>query len=275
MIPLHQTPLRLREALAFPKDDYISKLKDTFQTKFNKQYAVLTADARNAIYLALKAMKLRPQDEVIIPGYVCQAVRVAIEAICRPVYVDIDRRSFNINPEDIERHITKNAKAILAAHLYGNPCQMDRIIEIAKANNLLGIEDAAQALGGKYQGKMLGSFGDFTIFSFRFSKDITCFRGGALLTNEKIDAELDPNRLLQVIPGLFVTLLALGQISNTPAFIYSGLRSRFLVPYFSHNAAIFSKRRDTLSNYQCYLLYQQLLKIDSIIAKRRQHAACY
>jgi len=275
MIPLHQPPLKLKEALSIPKDDYVSKLKDVFRTKFNKKNVVFTADARNAIYLALRAMGLREQDEVIIPGYITQLMRVVIELVCKPVYVDIDQRTFNIDPDKIERHITNKTRAILVAHLYGNPCNMHKILEIAKINKLLVIEDAAQAFGGRYDKKMLGSFGDFIVFSFKFSKDTTCFRGGALLTDKELDIELKPIIRFKVTPGLFFTLLALKQIKNTPTVVYSLLKRQFLFPYFSRDATKFDIKRETLCNYQCYLLYQQLARIESIVEKRRQNATYY
>ncbi len=274
MIPLHQTPLKLKEALAFPKDDYLSKLKDAFLTKFHKQYTVFTADARNAIYLALQAMRLRAQDEVLVPAYVTQLIKVIVQRVCKPVYVDIDR-TLNIDPEGIRRHITRNTRAILAVHLYGNPCNMEEIVSIARAHNMVIIEDVAQAFGGEYDNKMLGSFGDFTVFSFKFSKDITCSKGGALLSNEPVDLKLKPTSPLQVAPELLATLFALEQIRNTPAVIYSPLKRGFLFPHFSRDATRFKEKQETLCNYQYRLLYQQLADIDSIIDKRRRNAACY
>ncbi|MFC1864230.1 DegT/DnrJ/EryC1/StrS family aminotransferase [Chloroflexota bacterium] len=275
MIPLHTTPLKFKEIFTFPKEDYVVKLKDLIRANFGKEHIVFTADGRNAIYLALKTMNLREEDEILIPAYVCHAVRAVVEAICKPVCVDVDKRTFNIDPQEIEQHITRNTRAILVAHQYGNACLMDKIIDIAKANHLLIIEDAAQALGGKYHGKMIGSFGDFTVFSFRFTKDITSFRGGVLLTNERLAPYLKSVSTIRVFPWLFVTLLALKQIRFAPAFLYSPLKRRILFPFFSQSAAKFNMSTETLSNYQCYLLYQQLTKMNCIIEKRKRNAAHY
>lgn len=275
MIPLHVPPITLKEIMAFPREDYVSKLEDLLRANFNKENAVFTTNGRNAIYLALRTMKLKRDDEVLIPGYACDAIRVAIEPICRPVCVDIDRRTFNINPREIEKHITRKTRAILVAYLYGNPCEIDRIIEIARANNLLIIEDTAQALGGRYQERMLGSFGDFTVFSFRFTKDIALLRGGALLANTEMNADLEPGSSLQAFAGLFLSLTAMGQIKRTPAKVYAPLREYILLPFFKSNASLFNVSNKALSNYQCYLIYKQLGRIKQIIEKRREHARYY
>lgn len=275
MIPLHASTLRLNELFVIPSKDYIAMFKKLLQDSFDKESMVFTTDGRNAIRLALETIGLQKEDEILIPGYACHAVRVAVEPICKPVYVDIDRHTFNINPEEIEKHITKNTRAILVAHLYGNPCNMESIVDMARANNLIIIEDTAQALGGSYKGKVLGSFGDFTVCSFRFTKDISAFRGGALLTNKKLDLYRKPKSSLRVFPWLLITLLAMRQIKLFPAYIYSPLRRHILFPVFSRNAAKFHVSDETLSNYQCYLLYQQFAKMSRIIEKRRENAAYY
>lgn len=275
MIPLHATVINTRDLLALPREDYVIKLEDMMRKSFNKESVLFTASGRNAIYLALRMMKLERNNEVLIPAYACYAVRAAIQLVCRPVVVDIDEETYNIRPEEIEKHITKNTKAILVAHLYGNPCRLDKIVDIGRAHNLAIIEDVAQALGGRYNGKMLGSFGDFTVFSFWFTKDITSFRGGALLTNERLDIHLRPLSAFLVFPRLFTSLFALQQIRMTPSFIYSPLRRRFLIPFFTRNSDKFHPSGETLCNYQCYLLYQQLAQMSHIIGKRRWNAKYY
>lgn len=274
MIPLMTSSLTVKEVLSFPREDYISKLADLLGKTFDKSYIRFTSDARNAIRLALKIMKLSSEDEVITPAFTCDAVRVAVESVCKPVYVDIDRRTFNIDPTKIEASISSRTRAIIVVHLYGNPCQMDEIVSIAKARNLAIIEDVAQALGGRYRDRMLGSFGDFAVFSFRFSKDVTSLRGGALLTNEKI-SYLNSGSTAKVFPLLLLTLLSLKLIRLAPPFFYSKLRGDVLFPIFSQNASKFNDSNQTLSNYQCYLLFHQFLKMSSIIDKRRENAVYY
>jgi len=176
MIPLHVPPLSIRETLAFPREDYATKLEDQLRDNLNKRGAVLTATGRDAIRLALRSLSLERHDKVLVPAYACQAIRIVVEQVCEPVYVDIDPNTLNMDVDRIESSITGDTRAILAVHLYGNPCDMERITDIAKSRKLAVIEDVAQGLGGSYRGRMLGSFGDFAVFSFRFSKDTTSFR---------------------------------------------------------------------------------------------------
>lgn len=275
MIPLHMSPLSLKEALSYPKGDYISQLGELFCRTFNKQDVVFTSDGRNAIYLALKVMKLNRNDEVLIPGYACYAVREAVNQICTPVYVDVRRDTLNIDPNDIERKITKKTRAILIAHLYGNPCDMTSIQALAKAHNLILIEDAAQALGGKYRNEVLGGFGDFTMFSFRFTKDIAAFRGGALLANRNMGLSLKPGKVWRALPGVFFSLYALEETKRIPAMLYAPVRKNILAPFFTRNSAKIRLSNETLSNYQCYLLHKQMVKMKSVIKKRRDNAEYY
>jgi len=275
MIPLHILPLSLKEALSYPKEDYISQLRELLCRTFNKQDVVFTSDGRNAIYLALRVMGLKKNDEVLIPGYACYAVREAVNKICTPVYVDVRRDTLNIDPNDIERKITKRTRAILIAHLYGNPCDMNSIQALVKAHNLILIEDAAQALGGKYNSEVLGRFGDFTMFSFRFTKDIGAFRGGALLANKNMELNLKPGKAWRVLPSVFFSLFALEETKIMPAMLYAPVRKNILVPLFTRNSAKVHISNESLSNYQCYLLYKQMAKMQSVIKKRRDNAEYY
>ena len=103
----------------------------------------------------------------------------------KPVFVDIDPRTYNIDTKKIEKAITKKTKAILPVHLLGNPCKMDEIRKIAKKNNLYVIEDCCEALGAKIKKKKVGSFGDLSTFSFFISHHITTMEGGMLVTNNE------------------------------------------------------------------------------------------
>ena len=232
MIPLHVPPLQLRETTSFPKEDFISQLKNLLKDQFDKENVVFTADARNSLYLALKMMHLDKKDTILMPAYICDAVSVVIKSVCTPVYIDINSRTFNIDPALLEKNITPHTKGILITHLYGNSCDIDKIVEIAKRHNLQIIEDCAQAIGGTFQNKTLGSFGDFTILSFRFSKDVTSLRGGALLTNNKPEYDGHALPLIKVFPEMFFTITAFGLIRSMPAFIYAPTRSHLLVPLF-------------------------------------------
>ena len=151
------------------------------------KYAVGVASGTDALILSLKALGIGPGDEVITPPFTFFATAEAVSIVgAKPVFVDIDPETYCINPELIEDKITKNTKAIIPVHLFGQCADMDRIMEIAKINNLKVIEDTAQAMGAKYKGKQAGSMGDIGALSFFPSKNLGGFGdGGMIITNNK------------------------------------------------------------------------------------------
>jgi dTDP-4-amino-4,6-dideoxygalactose transaminase len=141
----------------------------------------------SALHLALLAGGVGPGDEVITVPYTFVASVAAVTyAGARPVLVDIDPHSFNMNPAAIEAAITPRTKAIMPVHLYGQPADVDPIMEIARRRGLIVIEDAAQAHGAKYKGRPVGSIGDMTCFSFYPTKNLGAYgEGGAVTTNNR------------------------------------------------------------------------------------------
>ena len=137
--------------------------------------------------LALKALGVGAGDEVIVPSNTYIATALAVTYVgAKLVFVEPDIRTFNINPENIEAAITDKTKAIMPVHLYGQACDMDPIMEIAKKHNLFVVEDCAQAHGATYQGKKIGSFGDAAGFSFYPGKNLGALGdAGATVTNNK------------------------------------------------------------------------------------------
>jgi dTDP-4-amino-4,6-dideoxygalactose transaminase len=120
--------------------------------------------------MSLAAAQVGIGDEVIVPAYTFLASASCIlHALAVPIFVDIDERTFNIDPAKIEEKITDRTKAIIPVHLHGLPADMDEIMAIAKKHNLIVIEDACQAHGAEYKGKKVGSFGDFSAFSLNSS----------------------------------------------------------------------------------------------------------
>lgn len=162
----------------------INKFAKNFSKFLNVRFALPVSTGTAALHLALLAFDVKPNDEVILPAltFVSPAsMTSAIGAV--PVFVDVEKDGFNIDPNKIEKKITKRTKAIIAVHLYGYPANLDRILKIAKKHNLKVIEDCAEALGAKYRKKMVGSFGDIACFSFYGNKFITTGEGGMLTTN--------------------------------------------------------------------------------------------
>lgn len=164
--------------------DYIYKFQDSYKKYLNVKHAIATSSCTGAIHIALKALDIQAEDEVIVPDATWIASVAPITYLCaKPVFVDVLEETWCINHEKIEEAITPKTKAIIAVHLYGNMCEMDEIMAIAKKYNLYVIEDSAEAIGSEYKGKKAGSIGDFGVFSFHGTKTITTGEGGMLVTN--------------------------------------------------------------------------------------------
>lgn len=157
-----------------------------FEKKFTKyigaKSAVSTQSGTAAIHIALYELGIRQDDEVIVPSLTFVAtINPILYVGAKPVIVDIDPDTWNIDPCEIKRAITKNTKAIIPVHLYGNPCDMDAITKLAKEYGLFIIEDATESLGAKYRKKQTGTFGDLGCFSFNGNKIITTGGGGMVV----------------------------------------------------------------------------------------------
>lgn len=167
-------------------DDLVKTLEDEFASYCGTKYALTCVNGSVALRIALIACGVRPGDEVIVPPYTFIATAsVVLEANCVPVFVDIDPGTYNIDPSEIERAITKRTKAIIPVHFAGQACDMDKIMAIAQKNNLRVIEDACHAHGAEYKKKKLGSIGDAGCFSFQSSKNLTSGEGGMIVTNDE------------------------------------------------------------------------------------------
>ena len=163
----------------------VKKFEEEFAAKIGVNYGLATNSCTSALIASLIALGVGPGDEVIVPGYTffasCACI-VAAKAV--PVIVEVDD-SLTIDPDDFERKITSRTKAVIAVHMRGVPCDMNRILPIAKRHNIKVLEDVAQATGGSYMGKRLGSIGDMGAFSFQYHKIITAGEGGMVTTNDE------------------------------------------------------------------------------------------
>lgn len=150
------------------------------------KHAIGVANGTDALIIALKALEISEGDEVIVPAYTYFASAEAISFVgATPVFVDVDKSTYNIDIDQIEQRITKATKAILPVHLFGQACQMDKLMEIAKKHHLFVVEDCAQAIGASYKGQMVGSFGDIGTLSFFPTKNLGCAGdGGMIVTND-------------------------------------------------------------------------------------------
>lgn len=166
--------------------DYIDKFEFDFAKLIGTKYAVTTSNGTTALHLALMGIDVGPGDEVIVPGFTFVApANTVLQTGAKPVYVDIDPKTWCIDVNEVEKSITDKTKAIMPVHLYGNVCEMGALVKVAKDNGIYLIEDVAEAVFSRYRGKFAGSFGDLSCFSFQATKTITMGEGGAVLTNDE------------------------------------------------------------------------------------------
>ncbi|MEO0294171.1 MAG: DegT/DnrJ/EryC1/StrS family aminotransferase [candidate division WOR-3 bacterium] len=227
---------------------YVEEFEKRFSNYIGAKYTTLTTSGTAALHLALKAIGIKEGDEVIVPSFTMISCAFAV-CYCgaKPVFVDCDRETWTINPSLIEEKISAKTKAIMVVHIYGHPCDMDPIFEIANKYNLLIVEDAAEALGSQYKGKKCGSLGDISCFSFFANKMITSGEGGAVVTNRK--EFYDKCRYFK---NLCFPL-------DKPRI-------------FLHDEIGFNYR---MTNVQAAILLAQLEKIEIYINLRREHAIMY
>ncbi|MDH7484976.1 MAG: DegT/DnrJ/EryC1/StrS family aminotransferase [Anaerolineae bacterium] len=223
----------------------VQAFEEAFAAYCGVEQAVGVATGTAALHLALLACGVGPGDEVITTPFTFFASGEAISQTgARPVFVDIDARSYNIDAERIEAAITPRTKVIMPVHLYGQPAEMDAILDIARRHGLRVIEDAAQAHGAVYRGRRVGSFGDLACFSFYPSKNLGCYGDGGLVVSS--DGEL------------------MGRVRK--------LRDHGRVSKYEHDELGWGYRLDAL---QAAILSVKLRYLDEWNAARRARAARY
>jgi dTDP-4-amino-4,6-dideoxygalactose transaminase len=165
----------------------VKELEEELAKYCGTRYAVGVASGTDALILALKTLGIGEGDEVITSPFTFIATAEAVSLLgAKPVFVDIDPKTYNINPALIERSITSSTKAIIPVHLYGQCSDMDPILKIAEKNGVKVVEDAAQAIGATYKGRKAGSMGDAGVLSFFPSKNLGAFGdGGMVVTNDE------------------------------------------------------------------------------------------
>ncbi len=164
----------------------MGKYEEQFAEWFGGERSFAFWKGRVALYAILKAMGIAPGDEVILPGYTCVMDVNPVKYLgAKPIYVDIEPNTFNINPELLEEKITDKTKVILAQHTYGYTCDMDVIMEIAAQRSVPIVEDCCLAFGSKYKGKLAGTFGKAAYFSSQWNKPFTTGIGGMAIVNDQ------------------------------------------------------------------------------------------
>ena len=165
-------------------------LQKRLQTLLDVPHALLTTSCSHAMEMAAMALRLGPGDEVIVPSFTFVTTAGSmVRQGAKPVFVDIDEDTFNIDPDQIAAHITPHTRAIIPVHYAGQGCDMDRIMDIAQRYGLYVIEDAAQGFGAMYAGQWLGTIGHIGCFSFHVTKNLVCGEGGAFVTRDSLVSE--------------------------------------------------------------------------------------
>ena len=196
MIPSVIVPITHEELLNALKDllhnnnSKIKEFEEELSSYIGCDHSIATYRGITALYVLLKSYGLKRGDEVIMPAYTCETVaRLLIDMGFKMNFVDVDKGTYNISIEDLQSNASRKTKAIIAIHMFGNPCEMKGIMEIAEGCDAVVIEDAAQSIGAEYRGKKIGSIGDAGFFSLGEGKPLTTINGGVIVTNDKGTAE--------------------------------------------------------------------------------------
>ena len=169
---------------------YVKKFEKKFAKYIGKKFAISVSNGTVALQIAYDSLGLKKDSEVILPAFtIISCIMPVIRSGGKPILVDVDRKTWNLDVELLEKKITSKTKCIIAPHMYGLPIDMEPLRKIAKRKNIFIIEDAAEVLGLKYKNKQCGSFGDISTFSFYANKHITTGEGGMIVTDNRKLAE--------------------------------------------------------------------------------------
>jgi perosamine synthetase len=271
----------------------IAEYEQHFADYHGMEHAIAVSYGRMAFYYILRGLNLPPGSEIIFPALTFWVIpEIARRAGFIPVFVDVDPLTFNIDPEQIEGSISERTRAIVPTHLYGQPCDMDAIFSIAEKHNLVVIEDCAQAVGARYRGRLVGTFGMASLFSFQMLKGINTHGGGMAITNDASLAarvnELAKNEPPQTTSELlkrFATGFAARALVSPKGFTFWGFPLQALASLFGHHDLsrfIWEKIRPLdpfppsynrrYSNAQAILGLRALAKLEDFNARSRAHA---
>jgi perosamine synthetase len=227
---------------------YIDRFEREFAEHLGVKYAIATSSCTGALHLGLSALEIGPGDEVILADSNWIATVAPVVYLgATPIFVDVLSDSWCIDPALVESAITKNTRAVIATHLYGNLANMNELLDVGYRHGLPVIEDAAEAIGSKFFGRRAGSLGHFGVFSFHGSKTISTGEGGMFVTN-------DANLYEKVL-----TLSNHGRDKN---------ETRMFWP-----AVVGFKYK--MSNVQAAMGCAQLLRINELVAKRQENLSAY
>jgi dTDP-4-amino-4,6-dideoxygalactose transaminase len=232
------------------------RFEEEFADYVGASHALATNSCTAAMHLSLVAAGIGPGDEVIVPAMTFAATANVVEHTgARPVFVDVGRRSFNIDPEDVERKVNEQTRAIIPVHFAGLPCDLEDLIEISRRHQLVMIEDAAHAVGSEYRGRKIGSISDYTCFSFYVTKNLATAEGG-MITSENSEV-IDRMRAMS-LHGMDL-----------------GAWQRYSKEGKRHYQVVFPGFKYNMTDIAASLGLHQLRKLDAFIEIRKTYADIY
>jgi len=271
----------------------IAEYEQRFAEYQEVKQATAASYGRMAFYYILRALDFPLGSEIIFPALTFWVIpEIARRAGLTPVFVDVDPLTFNIDPEKIEERITERTRAIVPTHLYGQPCDMDAIMPIAEKHNLIVIEDCAQAAGARYRGRLVGTFGTASLFSFQMLKGINTYGGGMAITNDASLADRirdlaasEPPQSTAELLKRFGSGFAARALVSPKGFTFWGFPMQAVASWFGHHDLsrfVWEKIRPLepfppsynrrYSNAQAILGLRALAKLDDFNARSRAHA---
>lgn len=238
-----------------------NRVEKAFAEKFKAKYAIGFANGTATMHAALVALGVKPGDEVIVPPLTMSSTSLAVlQNGSVPVFADVDRHTFNIDPASIEEKVTSKTKAIITVSLYGLSPDYDKILDICKRKNIYLIEDNAECFLGEYKGKLVGEFGHFSSYSFQASKHMTCGEGGMLITSDDNFADLARR----------FSSLGYAGVSGKQGKI---TRSDIQDPNYSRHVMLGFNYR--MSELQAAVTLGQLERLDDLVGQRLKVAALF
>ena len=274
----------------------INQFEDRFAVFHAMEHAISASFGRMAFYYILEALALPPESEIIFPALTFWVVpEMARRAGLRPVFVDVDARTFNLDPAHIEGAITDRTRAIVPTHLYGQPCDMKQIMRLAAKHSLIVIEDCAQAAGARYRGRRVGTFGDAAFFSFQMLKGVNTYGGGMAVTDDatiaarvRALAQAEPPQSTAELIKRFASGIAARSLVSPKGFAWWGFPLGAALSFLSDAdwSKYFWERirpletfpnsyRRRFSNVQAILGIRALNKLDEFNERSQMHADTY
>jgi perosamine synthetase len=225
--------------------EYVQSFEKRLKKFLKVNFLGVTSSGSAAINLAYLVLGLKPGDELVVPGFgFLAAANIAETLGLRVVFADVDPNTFCVNADTIKKALSKKTKLIIVTHTYGNMCDMNKIVSLAKRRKIYLMEDAAQALGSKYKGKQAGTIGDIGVFSFTSTKTLTTGEGGAICVKKK---------------SLYDKLVLFRS--------YGYIKERYYCVVPGHNLR--------MSNLLAAIGFSQMGRLNSILTKRRKIYSVY